>query len=430
MTPGDDRATLVCGPGPRLALVARLARALAEDHGLAVRTVSDVDEFAGLRERVSLCLVDADLLASDDLGIVRRFVDRRSEVVLGVVGAEPGARVAKALGELRGARWIAWPIDLAALESLVASAARPVPQASAGVTARAARHERPSAAAFDGDEIRTIEAILSGEVDEDPRRGGPAAHERGHERVLELEPARRPAPTTATLSTASPAWREQIANLADHAQRLELALRASEQRGDRPGGEELAGEVARIVQFARTLGYLAAPPPRGEQVFDLGETLHTLVATFAQRGENAPRCQFRATGATHVRSERELLTQAFDAFFHVAHACARAGEVVRVQVRRAEGTAGALAATTIEFPAGPLDGWTADRVLEPYALRRVLPDLGPNALAAAVSIVRGQGGQVTLGPASRGRLEWRVELPSVAEREAPVAATASAKTAV
>jgi hypothetical protein len=41
----------------------------------------------------------------------------------------------------------------------------------------------------------------------------------------------------------------------------------------------------------------------------------------------------------------------------------------------------------------------------------VLPNLGPNALAAAQAIVVGQGGSLTLGFLDKGRASWRLELP-------------------
>src|SRR5207245_657680 len=74
-------------------------------------------------------------------------------------------------------------------------------------------------------------------------------------------------------------WRDQIADLADAAQRIDLgarALRAAAGDFDPEAGKQLDaldGEVARLVQFARTLACLAAPPVRGEQTFDLAEML-------------------------------------------------------------------------------------------------------------------------------------------------------------
>jgi hypothetical protein len=52
-----------------------------------------------------------------------------------------------------------------------------------------------------------------------------------------------------------------------------------------------------------------------------------------------------------------------------------------------------------------------EHIFTPYALRRVLPNLGPNALAAAQAIVVGQGGSLTLGFLDKGRASWRLELP-------------------
>ena len=83
-------------------------------------------------------------------------------------------------------------------------------------------------------------------------------------------------------------------------------------------------------------------------------------------------------------------------------------------MRRAERLGEPIAEVRLEFPAGPLAGTDIARVLEPYGVRRILPDLGPNALAAAIAIVEGQGGAATLGTNGDGRFEWRVELPAVA----------------
>jgi hypothetical protein len=173
--------------------------------------------------------------------------------------------------------------------------------------------------------------------------------------------------------------------------------------------DQLDAEVARLVQFARTLGYVASPPSRGDQVFDLGDTVQVFVAQLASRPEATPRCQFRATEPVFVRSDRALLGTALDAFFWLAGACSTKGDLIRAQVIRDGGPA----EVRVEFPAGPLDRVETARILEPYGLRRVLPDLGPNALSAASSIVVGQGGSVELSRVSNGRLAWRIVLPAV-----------------
>ncbi|MDZ4772686.1 MAG: hypothetical protein SGI72_06070 [Planctomycetota bacterium] len=222
-------------------------------------------------------------------------------------------------------------------------------------------------------------------------------------------------PKADTNAVHPPWWRAQIADLADTAQRVELGLQAlrmvepDSHEEVREHVDQLDGEVARLMQFARTLGYVAAPPARGDQVFDLGDTVQVFVAQLASRPEATPRCQFRSSEPVFVRSDRALLGQAFDAFFWLAGACSAKGDLVRAQVIRDGGPA----EVRVEFNSGPLDRIETARILEPYGLRRVLPDLGPNALSAASSIVAGQGGSVELSRVSNGRLAWRIVLPAV-----------------
>ncbi len=96
---------------------------------------------------------------------------------------------------------------------------------------------------------------------------------------------------------------------------------------------------------------------------------------------------------------------------------------MRVQAAEAKGAGPRRANVTVEFSAGPLSEFEPSRVIEPYAIRRVLPDLGPNALSAARGIVAGQGGRLELENSGRGRMTWLLEMPIV---PAPVAASASA----
>jgi hypothetical protein len=109
-----------------------------------------------------------------------------------------------------------------------------------------------------------------------------------------------------------------------------------------------------------------------------------------------------------VRSDRGLLGVVFDALLFVARECSSRGVVVKAQVLAPiEGKV----AVEIDFPTGPLDGRSVENIFTPYALRRVLPNLGPNALAAAQAIVVGQGGTLSLRFQGRGRALWHLELP-------------------
>lgn len=242
------------------------------------------------------------------------------------------------------------------------------------------------------------------DLDDDDELEDLADEERAHEAARGRELA-----VTELLAPKAPPppryFREQVADLADIVQSIDLSLRVSE-----ADTEPVAHDVARLVQFTRTLGYHVAPPPQGRQELDVGVLLEELVAQLVASRAGAPRCLLRPEGELRVRSDKQLLTQAFDALLFLAAACADEHDVVRVRAR-AERERGDRIAIEIEFPAGPLDGLDPERIVEPYSVRDRVPDLGPNALRAALGILSGQGGRAELVRLAPGRLAWRVELP-------------------
>lgn len=223
-------------------------------------------------------------------------------------------------------------------------------------------------------------------------------------------------PSEPPARAAAPWFQDQVADLADLAQRIELGLtqvreeaQSTEESAEALGAplDELTQDVARLLQFTRTLGFLVAPPARGAQRFDLGELVDVFTRALVERGTEGPRCLARKSGAVPVRSDRQLVAQALDALFFLAGHAAAAGEIVRVRLdARAPD-----AALTVEFPAGPLGGLDPARILEPYALRRIFPELGANALAAAAGILRGQGGSLALASKGPQHFEFTVRLP-------------------
>ncbi len=243
---------------------------------------------------------------------------------------------------------------------------------------------------------------------------------------------------SSPLSPASEPFRAQVADLADIAQRIEFSVQALREASDDLDDasadpralDALTGDVARLIQFARTLGYVVSPPGPGSQLVDLTEMLELFLSEIRSSGPDAPRCLLRSNGTLRVRSDRQLLSQAFDALFFTARNAAGRGEIVRVQARRDDEAIPPVARVSIDFPAGKLRDVPAATLLEPYALRRVLPDLGPNSLAAAARILQGQGGSCRLEPQARGRLEWMVTLPLAAagdERAVESASSAAAR---
>ena len=194
-----------------------------------------------------------------------------------------------------------------------------------------------------------------------------------------------------------PAWyRDQVADLADMAQRLDLGLRRTLEAGGMEETdaalESLSHDVLRLGQFTRTLGYLAAPPGANGATLDLSGLAADFLSTLASEDEAGPRFLFRGEPETRVRADKGLLVLVLDALLTVTSLVAGQGGEVRVAVERGEDQAH----LTIQFPAGVLTDLEPARWMEPYALHRRLPGVGPNAVAAAASILAGQGGGLEL----------------------------------
>lgn len=388
--------TLIFGAGERLATLRTLLAALPG--APPVRAIDDLAQLLEAPEAVGTLVLDSDRLAAEDFGFVRRFTSRSPGFRVVLVGDDASRRVARELLRSERSRWIAWPPDVEHLVELAAAA----PRSSALPAAIPAADPtvRPLAGQ---DELSQIESIL----------GTP----------LGTRAPRAPAPPAdggrARAGGPAPYFRDQVADLADIAQRIELTLDlARENAEDGAPLDGLSSEVQRLLQFTRTLGYLVAPPAAGEQVFDVGEMIDVLISG----GDDSPRYVFRRDRALFVRSDRQLLGQAFDAFLCLAKGAGR-GELVRVEVQGAADDDPSFGVVTIEFPAGALRGVELAKATEPYALRRVLPELGPNALAAAIGIVAGQGGRAELHPSTEGRLEWTIRLRAAPRAEPSVAAT-------
>ncbi len=210
----------------------------------------------------------------------------------------------------------------------------------------------------------------------------------------------------------SMAWyKGQVADLNDLAQRLHLDLFALEEDESLHGHSiaiALREDVARLSQFARTLGFLAAPPAPGHQTFSLATLVQEQLGMLSGLGPDAPRFLFRSGGDALVRSDKILLVSALDAVLQVAGQCAGAHpETVRVECR----LEGYFASVSIGFKPGPIADFTPEEVFEPYALRTCLEDIGPNALSAARSIMRSQGGDLCLQVADGHAFRFDLSLP-------------------
>lgn len=395
--------TVLVGPGRRLAhlagALAALARPLARPGTeVAVERLDDVEGLLGIEAPSGRAIVDAGALAVEDVGFVRRFLERCPGWSVDLTGDDPRAGSAAPLAAHPRVRWLPWPLDVdqlqRALEVVPAFAAARTPPPGAGTS-----------------ELEEIADILSA-GDRAWSRREPREEYDDEDYEDEYGPESPDEPELPAF------YRDQVADLADIAQRLHLSLEAA---GDEAGAggklvERLRADVQRLLQFTRTLSYLVAPPAAGAQTIVLPTLLEELLATVAGVGPDAPRYLYRGGSDLVVRSDKTLLTQAFDAMLQLAGRCSTSHDVVRVSTRDSGPPSAPGEPPQVEveisFPAGPLGDLEPEDIVVPYALRGLLPEIGSNALAAARGILRGQGGSLVLTSPHPGQLCWTARLPS------------------
>ena len=443
LQPHASPRTILVGPGSRLATLPALLGAVRPRPTWEVRALADIDELFGPLAAGGRAIVDCDDLDLEDVGFVRRFLDRHPDWDVVLTGADPSARTCKRLVSHERARWLDWPLDVEQLQALWGHDLTPGATAPTRRRRAAPAPERgplPPSATLLGtspaalerdDELAEIESILEDTSDlggpppADPDDYLPAMPSQAIPSALAgsggpstyRAPARR---TDASHDELPAFYREQVADLADLAQRLDLSARAlgdsippASDAGTRVN--ELRGDVSRLMQFTRTLSFLGSPPPAGDQSVDVASLLEELLSGLAGATPESPRFLFRATHGAVVATDKLLLVQAFDALLQLAARCSGPDDVVRVALGRSgagEDVTRDPVEVRISFPAGPLADFEPERILRPYALRRVLPTIGPNALAAAGGILRGQGGQLALEESDQERLAFVASLPA------------------
>ncbi len=461
--------TLLLGPGPSLAeclpLLETLRMRAESSCPEGIEQLETWDALFCEFPEVGRILIDADSMELRNVGLIESFLAQHPGWELWLLGEDPSARASRELLQSCCATWIPAPldvpsmhgalispmmdfddeglleaeddswsseleeVDLAEGESLVEPLEEePDPQVES-------EESEESDELVDGDLLSQVERILRGEVsalNEHVSISTPA-HVTPEE-TRELEPAGASvsvsddAPSMATAADdedepQAPAryFRHQVADLADIVQCIDLGIdRAAEEAAGSETTEatavathldELRAETVRLRQYTRTLSYLVSPPMRGDGVFDLAPMLEEML-TMRRSEPDAPRYLLRTSGELPLRADKQLLSQALDALLFLAHKGAGEEGTVRVDARLEEGIeVEAEVQLSIRFPAGLFSDISPARLLEPYALRRLLPELGANALAAAAGILRGQGCSLGLSQESSGNLEWVVILP-------------------
>lgn len=533
--------TVALGPGPQAVVLAPLLQALGQAPAAAdtpagspeIAPWDDLGELLGqLRERGKLIL-DAERLPREDLGLVRRFLEREPGWDILLLAEEaPRPYLANLLAHAR-VQSAYWPLPVDQLGSLLQAPASaphlaPVSHPREGAQEPAAHTplepNEPAASVWEDEldpdslhaealvaeialsapDLERIEAILDGSDPFSMPEAGPTEEALHPADFLEPEPAapdygdyipragQAPAkqastsllnsamalglsrdeldafsspmpmepesdheqeesrfvpepdflwePETQTESEPEslPQWyRPQVADLADIAQRLQLDSLAMREAGGPAAGADdawlaLEQDVLRLGQFARTLGFVAAPPPPGDQAVDLaGFTQELLSGSLGdvQTGHR-PRVLFRASERLHVLADKTLLGAALDALVQLAAHCvaehdyaaaADSSEPITGSIKVRVESAGERALLDLEFPAGPLHPEQAPdgprprpELLMPYAVRRIFPDYGANALAAAAGILAGHGGALQAFDRPDGKLGLVVDLPRMA----------------
>lgn len=155
------RPVLLLGAGRRAhevgAVLATLATLDAEGErrheALALFGVEDLEELLAQRPQEGWLILEAGRVPAEDIGFVRRFLERHAGWRLFILSDEPSEPRAKALLAFPRAQFLPWPPDLEQLAALLArpaeraplAVAPPAPAARVPIAPEAAREERPAA---------------------------------------------------------------------------------------------------------------------------------------------------------------------------------------------------------------------------------------------------------------------------------------------
>jgi hypothetical protein len=405
---------ILVGPGPRLEGMAQLLAALASRHGALARAeaaeIADLAELLTGAPEAGHLVLDVDHLPAEDIGFLRRFLARHPGWELVLVGQDAGRQTARSVLALPRTRWLAWPPDLDQLHELARGPVGSVggEMAAGPPTQEPPRQEpppqEPSSAAEPPVEIPRPPVRL-------PRAARAPAEELPPVRPALPERAIEPPPRArAESAPAIPHLREQIAVLADIAQRLELSFGALRETKRAPEGEleGMALELRRLLRFTRALSHLASPQGEGGERFELGALVEEELAALTLKARRAPRLSWRGSGKLWVRADRVAFTMALESLLVLARACAGVGETVRVE-------AGAGLSDDlwirIDFPAGPLAGIDPEKVLDPVVLAERLREIGVEEIGAAIAILRAQGAELSAYASPGEHLLLQIRMP-------------------
>ncbi|MCZ6598577.1 MAG: hypothetical protein O7B99_13120 [Planctomycetota bacterium] len=132
--------SLLIGTGRRLEELGAVLGALASVHfkgdAPVAEGLADLADLMEGRTGPGTLLLDSEEVPTEDIGFVRRFLERQPDWQLVLVGEDSRDGKAQRLLSFRGARWITWPPDLEQVKALLLAhpregetATRPAPAA-------------------------------------------------------------------------------------------------------------------------------------------------------------------------------------------------------------------------------------------------------------------------------------------------------------
>src|SRR5262245_29068109 len=144
-----SEAALLVGEGQRARESGAVLAALSALDGAGERraeplpehALGDLEELLVPRALEGLLILEAGRVPPEDIGFVRRFLERQAGWRLIVVGESEQDPQARALLALARAQWLAWPPDLAELRALLPRSAPGAKETGRGARARARRAE-------------------------------------------------------------------------------------------------------------------------------------------------------------------------------------------------------------------------------------------------------------------------------------------------
>jgi hypothetical protein len=127
----SGRSTFLVGAGARErelgAVLSALARVRIEERGekpphASPETLADLEELLAPRPEEGFLILESGRIPGEDIGFVRRFLERHPAWRLLLIGEEAGDPRARGLLALPRAQWVPWPPDLDQLAALLGPA--------------------------------------------------------------------------------------------------------------------------------------------------------------------------------------------------------------------------------------------------------------------------------------------------------------------